>query len=82
MKTVVMVNAWEEYRKALDYLEAGGDQYPRHHLFCYDAIEEAGFKMISQPYNKQSLLNKVGRFLGTENLQQSINCLYSHLVMM
>ncbi len=75
MKKIILVNAWEEFDEALKYLEEGGDQYPLHHFFGYDALKNGTHPIECFKYNQHTWLNRFGNYLGLNNLQQQIDCI-------
>lgn len=58
----------------MEFIEKGGE-YPLHHLWCYDKIKESGIPVRYIEYDKNSFINKLGRKILINNLQQQINLL-------
>jgi len=54
-----------------EYIDKG-NKFPKHHLWGYDKLIEAGFTVDEMLYNKNSFLNKIGRFIHITNLEQQI----------
>ena len=57
--------------KIMRYIDQGND-YPKHHIWCYDKILESGNHIGEVIYNKDSFLQKLGKKLRTYNLEQQI----------
>jgi len=58
----------------MDFIEKGGE-YPLHHLWCYDKIKESGIPVECIEYDRNSLINKIGKKIQINNLQQQLNLL-------
>jgi glycosyltransferase involved in cell wall biosynthesis len=58
----------------MDFIEKGGE-YPLHHLWCYDKIKESDISVECIEYDRNSLINKIGKKLLINNLQQQLNLL-------
>ncbi|HYQ58370.1 MAG TPA: glycosyltransferase [Draconibacterium sp.] len=58
----------------MDFIEKG-EEYPRHHIWCYDKLQEGGLHAEGIDYDKNSRWNKIGAMLKILNLQQQIEYL-------
>ncbi len=75
MKKVLLVNAWEEFDEAWEYVIKGGDGFPLHHFHGYDELMRSPLEVTCLRYNKHSFWNKLGKVFKIGNLQQQIDCL-------
>lgn len=57
--------------KIMEYMNQGND-YPKHHIWCYDKILESGNQVGEVIYNKNSFVQKIGKILRIYNLEQQI----------
>lgn len=47
-----------------------------HHLWCYDSLKNAGYKVdVLKTYTGSNIINKIGEKIGVNFLQQQIDCL-------
>ncbi|WP_319590298.1 glycosyltransferase [uncultured Draconibacterium sp.] len=58
----------------MDFIDKG-EEYPRHHIWCYDKLKEDELQAECIDYNKNSKWNKIGQKLKVLNLQQQIEFL-------
>lgn len=68
---VLEVIRFYSLEKIMEYINLGND-YPKHHIWCYDKILESGNQVGEVIYNKNSFIQKLGKKLRISNLGQQI----------
>ena len=76
MKRIVEIIRFYSLDEINNYIQKRND-YPTHHAWCYDVLLSNNYNICCVDYNKNTLVNKIGKKLGVVNLQQQINCFNS-----
>ncbi len=75
MKRLLEILPFYSLDEGLEYLKNGGDLLPRHHVWCYDQFEKEGYEVHFIPNNASGILDRLGRLLRINNLQQQLTVL-------
>lgn len=74
MAKVAEILRFYSFEDIMQFIEKGGE-YPLHHVWCYDHLNENGIKTEGINFDNKSSWNKFGTKLQILNLQQQLNLL-------
>jgi len=71
MKKILFIGPFFPMDKALESIK-NGEEYPLHHMWCYDEFIKAGYEVDFIECDRNSFINKLGEKLNIANLHQQI----------
>lgn len=75
MERILEILNFYSLNKAISYMKEGGDLLPLHHIWCFDYLQDHGYKVLFIEPTKKGFLGKIGERLHINNLQQQITAI-------